>query len=104
MAHLRFEPGAMERGRRRPVLIRYWNRRPAPASGSYGITTRHLCQTARQWHLSLTLSLQVKTEASLFAILLDDDHYAFIMAGCKESDGLPWVGEAYRLWQGSAGR
>ena len=31
--------------------------------------------------------------ASLSAILLDDDYYAFIMAGRKESDGLPWVGE-----------
>lgn len=30
--------------------------------------------------------------ASLSAILLDNDYYAFIMAG-KESDGLPWVGE-----------
>ena len=29
--------------------------------------------------------------ASLSAILLDDDYYAFIMAGRKESDGLPWV-------------
>lgn len=31
--------------------------------------------------------------ASLSAILLDDDYYAFIVAGRKESDGLPWVGE-----------
>ena len=31
--------------------------------------------------------------ASLSAILLDDEYYAFIMAGRKESDGLPWVGE-----------
>lgn len=31
--------------------------------------------------------------ASLSAILLDDDYYAFIIAGRKESDGLPWVGE-----------
>jgi len=31
--------------------------------------------------------------ASLSAILLDNDYYAFIMAGRKESDGLPWVGE-----------
>ena len=31
--------------------------------------------------------------ASLSAILLDDEYYAFIMAGRRESDGLPWVGE-----------
>ncbi|MHB1791839.1 MAG: nucleotidyl transferase AbiEii/AbiGii toxin family protein [Acidiferrobacteraceae bacterium] len=31
--------------------------------------------------------------ASLSAILLDDDYYAFIMAGRRESNGLPWVGE-----------
>jgi hypothetical protein len=31
--------------------------------------------------------------SSLSAILLDDDAYAFVMAGRKESDGLPWVGE-----------
>lgn len=31
--------------------------------------------------------------ASLSAILLDDDYYAFILAGRKDTDGLPWVGE-----------
>jgi hypothetical protein len=31
--------------------------------------------------------------ASLSAILLDDDYYAFIMAGRRETDGLPWIGE-----------
>jgi hypothetical protein len=31
--------------------------------------------------------------ASLSAILLDDDYYAFIMVGRKESGGLSWVGE-----------
>lgn len=31
--------------------------------------------------------------SSLSAILLDDDYYAFIMAGRREVDGLPWVGE-----------
>ncbi len=31
--------------------------------------------------------------ASLSAILLDDDYYAFILAGRKLVDGLPWVGE-----------
>ena len=31
--------------------------------------------------------------ASLSAILLDDDYYAFIMNGRRETDGLPWVGE-----------
>lgn len=31
--------------------------------------------------------------ASLSAILLDDDYYAFIMGGRRETDGLPWVGE-----------
>jgi hypothetical protein len=30
---------------------------------------------------------------SLSAILLDDDYYAFIMAGRREADGLSWVGE-----------
>jgi hypothetical protein len=30
---------------------------------------------------------------SLSAILLDDDYYAFIIAGRKISGGLPWVGE-----------
>jgi hypothetical protein len=34
-----------------------------------------------------------KAAASLSAILLDDEYYAFIMAGRRESDGLPWVGE-----------
>lgn len=31
--------------------------------------------------------------SSLSAILLDDAYYAFIMAGRREIDGLPWVGE-----------
>jgi len=31
--------------------------------------------------------------ASLSAILLDDDYYNFILAGRREVDGLPWVGE-----------
>jgi hypothetical protein len=31
--------------------------------------------------------------ASLSAILLDDAYYEFILAGRKEIDGLPWVGE-----------
>lgn len=31
--------------------------------------------------------------SSLSAILLDEDYYNFIIAGRKESDGLPWVGE-----------
>lgn len=31
--------------------------------------------------------------SSLSAILLDDDYYAFIMAGRREADGLSWVGE-----------
>ncbi len=31
--------------------------------------------------------------SSLSAILLDDAYYAFIMAGRREVDGLPWVGE-----------
>ncbi|MHB8414934.1 MAG: hypothetical protein ACYDB1_06060 [Acidiferrobacteraceae bacterium] len=30
--------------------------------------------------------------ASVSAILLDDDYYAFIMAGRRESNGLPWIG------------
>jgi len=31
--------------------------------------------------------------ASLSAILLDDTYYEFILAGRREVDGLPWVGE-----------
>ncbi|SDE95915.1 hypothetical protein SAMN05444679_1452 [Variovorax sp. CF079] len=31
--------------------------------------------------------------SSLSAILLDEVYYAFIMAGRREEDGLPWVGE-----------
>jgi hypothetical protein len=31
--------------------------------------------------------------SSLSAILLDDEYYAFIMAGRREVDGLPWIGE-----------
>ena len=31
--------------------------------------------------------------SSLSAILLDDAYYAFILAGKRELDGLPWVGE-----------
>ena len=31
--------------------------------------------------------------SSLSAILLDDDYYEFIMAGRRELDGLPWIGE-----------
>lgn len=34
-----------------------------------------------------------ETVASLSAILLDDAYYDFIMAGRREIDGLPWVGE-----------
>ena len=31
--------------------------------------------------------------SNLSAILLDDVYYAFIMAGRREVDGLPWIGE-----------
>ena len=31
--------------------------------------------------------------SSLSAILLDEDYYEFILAGRREVDGLPWVGE-----------
>ena len=31
--------------------------------------------------------------SSLSAILMDDDYYEFIMAGRRELDGLPWIGE-----------
>lgn len=31
--------------------------------------------------------------ASLSAILLDDEYYAFIISGRRETDALPWVGE-----------
>lgn len=31
--------------------------------------------------------------SSLSAILLDDDYYAFILSGRRETDGLPWIGE-----------
>lgn len=31
--------------------------------------------------------------SSLSAILLDEVYYAFIMAGRREVDGLPWVGD-----------
>ncbi len=31
--------------------------------------------------------------ASLSAILLDEAYYAFVLAGRREADGLPWVGE-----------
>ena len=34
-----------------------------------------------------------ETVSSLSAILLDDAYYAFIMAGRRSVDGLPWVGE-----------
>jgi hypothetical protein len=33
------------------------------------------------------------TVASLSAILLDDDYYALILGGRRETDGLPWIGE-----------
>lgn len=34
-----------------------------------------------------------ETVSSLSAVLLDEVYYAFIMAGRREVDGLPWVGE-----------
>ncbi len=34
-----------------------------------------------------------ETVASLSAILLDEAYYLFVLAGRREADGLPWVGE-----------
>lgn len=33
-----------------------------------------------------------QTVSSLSAILMDDDYYAFVRAGRREQDGVPWVG------------
>ncbi len=43
---------------------------------------------------SPAMPIQIDEAAtSLSAILVDDTYYEFILAGRKEVEGLPWVGE-----------
>lgn len=74
--HYRFKTPADDRF---PVMLELFCRTPegiTPAPGSH-----------------LTPIPIDEAVASLSAILLDDDYYAFIMAGCRVSNGLSVVGE-----------
>jgi hypothetical protein len=77
----------------RAVFYRFQN----PADDRFPIMLELFCRTPDGIVLvegsHLTPIPLDEAVASLSAILLDDEYYAFIMAGRKESDGLPWVGE-----------
>ena len=77
----------------RPVFYRFQR----PANERFPVMLELFCRAPDGIKLAegshLTPIPLDEAVASLSAILLDDEYYAFIMAGRKESDGLPWVGE-----------
>jgi len=77
----------------KPVFYRFQK----PADGRFPFMLELFCRAPDGIKLAegshLTPIPLDEAVASLSAILLDNDYYEFIMAGRKESDGLPWVGE-----------
>jgi hypothetical protein len=76
----------------RPVLYRFQK----PALVSFPAMLELFCRAPEGIHLAegnnLTPIPFEETVASLSAILLDDDYYAFIVESHRNIDGLPWIG------------
>ena len=77
----------------KPVFYRFQK----PADERFPVMLELFCRTPDGIKLAegshLTPIPIDEAVASLSAILLDDAYYEFILAGRKEVDGLPWVGE-----------
>ncbi len=77
----------------KPVFYRFQK----PADERFPVMLELFCRTPEGIKLAegshLTPIPIDGAAASLSAILLDDAYYEFILAGRKEIDGLPWVGE-----------
>jgi hypothetical protein len=77
----------------RPMLYRFQK----PADERFPVMLELFCRAPDGIHLAqgshLTPIPLDEAVASLSAILLDNDYYAFIMGGRRESGRLPWVGE-----------
>ena len=78
---------------RKPVFYRFQK----PADERFPVMLELFCRAPDGIKLAEASHLTPipidETIASLSAILLDDTYYEFILAGRKEIDGLPWVGE-----------
>lgn len=76
----------------RPVLYRFQK----PASAGFPAMLELFCRAPEGIHLAkgahLTPIPFEEAVASLSAILLDDEYYAFIVGGRRNVDGLPWIG------------
>jgi hypothetical protein len=76
----------------RPVLYRFQK----PSSAGFPAMLELFCRAPEGIHLAegahLTPIPFDEAVASLSAILLDDEYYAFIVGGRRNSDGLPWIG------------
>jgi hypothetical protein len=77
----------------KPVFYRFQK----PADERFPVMLELFCRAPEGVNLAegshLTPIPIDEAAASLSAILLDDAYYEFILAGHKEVDGLPWVGE-----------
>lgn len=77
----------------KPVFYRFQK----PADERYPVMLELFCRAPDGMTLAadghLTPIPIDEAVSSLSAILLDEDYYAFIMSGRRETDGLPWVGE-----------
>ena len=76
----------------KPVLYRFQK----PASAGFPAMLELFCRAPAGIHLAegahLTPIPFEETVASLSAILLDDEYYAFILNGRQNIDALPWIG------------
>lgn len=76
----------------RPVLYRFQK----PTSAGFPAMLELFCRLPAGVQLAEDARLTPipfdEAVASLSAILLDDDYYAFIVEGRREIDGLPWIG------------
>ncbi len=77
----------------KPVLYRFQK----PADARFPVMLELFCRAPEGIRLAagsrLTPVPLDDAVASLSAILLDDTYYEFILAGRRQVDGLPWVGE-----------
>lgn len=77
----------------KPVFYRFQK----PANERFPVMLKLFCRAPEGINLAEGSHLAPipidEAAASLSAILLDDAYYEFILAGRKEVDGLPWVGE-----------
>jgi len=81
----------------KPVFYRFQK----PADERFPVMLELFCRAPEGINLAegshLTPIPIDEAAASLSAILLDDAYYEFILAGRKEVDGLPWVGEDWLI-------